>query len=593
MSLVQEQERFGSFLKWMWFELRAARQRVIRSGRNWRERFSSPHAERSDANRSAAWPIVVGKSITPLWTAQSAAETKRVAGKVQNLRIAAARLHGKVLAAHEVFSFWATVGAPRRWRGFVKGRELREGCLIASIGGGLCQLSNALHLAALEAGLEIVERHAHSKIIPGSVAATGRDATVFWNYKDLRFRASVPFVIDATLTATHLIVQFRTADSFSTPSPTENIQPDKARTLDTAEDCVECRHRACVYHPGVAAAPERTALLLDERWPEFDRWLRTQPLAATDIAFVPIDGSRRGRPGYAWLDGMKSRPAIREHPLLVLRRSWKSRHLKAQGAARQKALLAFDAKLAQAYARKIPYDCQRLIVSLNLLPHLASTGVLGGRHVTVLLNRSPLFLLHRQLDEAAAAYPTSPTIRDFRAPAALVEQERAALLRADLLLTPHAFVGEALRAQGFPPVVLLPWEMPKKALSHRPGKTVLFPASALARKGAYEVRAVCREMALPLAVLGKAMECDNFWGRDKIRYTDQGPALLDIGCVILPAYVEHQPRPLLLALASGVPVICSRACGIPEGTPGVALIDAGNEEQLRAHLAHYAPARLS
>jgi glycosyltransferase involved in cell wall biosynthesis len=96
-----------------------------------------------------------------------------------------------------------------------------------------------------------------------------------------------------------------------------------------------------------------------------------------------------------------------------------------------------------------------------------------------------------------------------------------------------------------------------------------------------------------LAVLGKAMECDNFWGRDKIRYTDQGPALLDIGCVILPAYVEHQPRPLLLALASGVPVICSRACGIPEGTPGVALIDAGNEEQLRAHLAHYAPARLS
>ena len=63
--------------------------------------------------------------------------------------------------------------------GFVAGRELREGCMVSSIGGGLCQLSNALYAAALEAGCEIVERHAHSKVVPGSLAERGLDATVF------------------------------------------------------------------------------------------------------------------------------------------------------------------------------------------------------------------------------------------------------------------------------------------------------------------------------------------------------------------------------------------------------------------------------
>ena len=68
------------------------------------------------------------------------------------------------------------------------GRELREGCLVPSIGGGLCQLSNALYDAALRAGLQVVERHRHTQVVPGSLAESDRDATVFWNYRDLRLR---------------------------------------------------------------------------------------------------------------------------------------------------------------------------------------------------------------------------------------------------------------------------------------------------------------------------------------------------------------------------------------------------------------------
>ncbi|HEY8943888.1 MAG TPA: VanW family protein [Polyangiaceae bacterium] len=528
---------------------------------------------------ASEWHEVLGESSSPLWTATSPAENKLVAGKVQNLRVAAARLDGRVVAAGETFSFWKAVGPPRRSRGFVSGRELREGCMIATVGGGLCQLSNALHLAALEAGMEIVERHAHTKAVPGSIAATGKDATVFWNYVDLRFRAPVPFVVEARLSATHLSVRFRAEHSLAR----QHVASIPSPNLETAEDCVTCHHHGCVYHPGSAAGTERTALLLDECWPEFDAWLAGQSLTASDIALVPLDGVRRKRKAYAWLQHKGTRPRIREHAWLVLQRSWESRRLRAQGAERQRALLAFDRALARAYASHTPINCRRLIVSLNLLPHLADT--LGGRHVTVLLNRSPLFLLHRRLDGAAALYPDSPTIADFRADDFLAEKERDSLARADRLITPHAWLADQLRREGFHRVELLPWAAAAPQ-PHTLGRRILFPASGLARKGAYEMRDVCRELGLPLAVLGCAQDYPGFWQGLDVTFVERGPDLFrDIACVVLPAHVEHQPRVLLSALASGVPIICSAECGVvTQDIAGLTLVPGGDRERLLANI---------
>src|SRR5215204_3852045 len=149
---------------------------------------------------------VIAESRTSLWTTHEAKEQILVIGKIQNLRIAMRNLNGLEINANEVFSFWRHVGRASRRKGYVAGRELREGCLIPSTGGGLCQLSNALYDAALQAGFEIIERHAHTQVIPGSLAEIGRDATVFWNYVDLRFRSSSPFRIEALMDASVLIV---------------------------------------------------------------------------------------------------------------------------------------------------------------------------------------------------------------------------------------------------------------------------------------------------------------------------------------------------------------------------------------------------
>jgi vancomycin resistance protein YoaR len=128
-------------------------------------------------------------------------------GKVQNLRVAAAAIDGIVVAPGETFSFWGAAGRATRAKGYVIGRELRQGCMIPTIGGGLCQLTNALSRIAHLAGMEIVERHSHSVHPEGFFIDGATDATVFWNYVDFRFRSPRPVRIGARLTETTLAVR--------------------------------------------------------------------------------------------------------------------------------------------------------------------------------------------------------------------------------------------------------------------------------------------------------------------------------------------------------------------------------------------------
>jgi vancomycin resistance protein YoaR len=143
----------------------------------------------------------------PIYTATDPREQELELGKVHNLRIAAAAIDGIVLQPGETFSFWTAAGRPGRSNGYVIGRELRQGCMIPSIGGGICQLTNALSRVAHRAGMEIVERHSHTLHPPGFFIDDTTDATVFWNYIDFRFRAAVAVRIGAKLTETALVVR--------------------------------------------------------------------------------------------------------------------------------------------------------------------------------------------------------------------------------------------------------------------------------------------------------------------------------------------------------------------------------------------------
>lgn len=524
---------------------------------------------------------VLAERRSALWTATDPGEWPLEDGKVENLRIAARKLDGLEFPAGATFSFWAQIGRPTRGQGFVDGREIREGCIVPAVAGGICQLSNALYEAALAAGLEIVERHPHSRIVPGSQAALGKDATVFWNYVDLRLRSDRPLRYEVHLTADELVVRLRGGAprhrhlTVLQDSPREHLE----------HDCHTCGQDECFRSaPPTAAqrsARERAAFLVDERWPEFDRHIQATRKPG-DLLLLPLDGNRLRRPRYAW---STAHLETVQHPRAALLRALHSRRLAAQGAARQRVLLAGDDRLAEAMAKSLPPPVRRLVVAQNLLPALWRSGALGGRRFEVLLTRLPLAELHARLDRAAAANPRSPTLADFRGEPWRVAAERAALAAAERVLTPHAelaalFPGRAER---------LPWAVP--AARHEPvprvisGKpTLAFPASTVGRKGAWELREALRGLGVDvhLWVAGRPLEGDEFWRGHDVSEGTAPPARPDL--VVLPAHVEHQPRALLSALARGIPVIASSACGLGD-LPGVTTVPAGDVAALRAALA--------
>jgi hypothetical protein len=527
-------------------------------------------------------PIVAGGrrlavSHSPLYANEAAAEQPLQAGKVQNLRVATRYLHGLVIPAGELFSFWAQVPRPTRRLGFVRGRELREGCVIASVGGGLCQLSNALYDAALTAGCAIVERHAHSRRLPGSMAALGRDATIFWNYVDLRFRPAVDCQLEVTLDRDRLTAALRALGSASAVSAAaeRNAPSLDVAAEDATGSCDSCGMTACFRNePAPARLPATgAAWLVDAWWPEHDAYLRERA-GPQDWLFTPLDSLRLGIGPYRW--NSAGFAAVRHAPWLVAARSWRSRRLARQGAERQRALLEMDAALVRHYARSLPFAATHLVVSQTLLPFLWRDGVLGGRSFDVLMTRLPLAALQATLDRAAQVWPQSPTLADFRADPALLEAESAALAAARRWITPHSHIAKLAGAKA----EKLAWQLPTAPPARPSGRSgVAFPASTLGRKGAYELRAIARELDLPLLLGGPVLEGRSFW--DRVRATPANRALLnDAAVVVLPAWLEDQPRRLLQAAAAGIPIIASDACGLG-GVPGMTLVPTGDMPALR------------
>ncbi|HVH97126.1 MAG TPA: VanW family protein [Enhygromyxa sp.] len=540
----------------------------------------------------------VAEDRSPLWNRDvDPREWPLELGKVENLRVAARSLDGLELEAEQLFSFWAQVGPPLRVRGFVPGRELREGCVMPGIGGGLCLLSNALFAAAKQAGLTIVERHPHSRRPPGSRAALGEDATVAWNYVDLRFVHDAPWRLEVELEAEALVVGIRRGFGDAPKHPPQNASrlggpPGPPATLrvatrsprigwsgDAGASCLSC-DQPCDFarKPDARARIDgRRTWLLDGVWPEYADYLHTHARADDRLA-VPIDGERLRLDRYAW-----PRVGTRvSFPIHTVVRSLRSRQLASQGPARQRALLDDERRLARAMADTLSPNDTELVVAQNLLPHLRRLGALGGRRVTVLMTRLPLVELQAQLDQAHRRWPQSPTLADFRADARLLEDEAHALELAVEIVTPHAGIAGCFADK----VTKLDWSLPaaraRPSRPRAPGPLRLWlPASTVGRKGVHELRVALREVGpCQLWVAGRELEGPRFWP-DALRVEHGSPGLERIDAVVLPAWIEHQPRELLRAVAAKVPVIASHACGLA-GLDGVRTIATGDVAELRA-----------
>lgn len=113
----------------------------------------------------------------------------------------------------------------------------------------------------------------------------------------------------------------------------------------------------------------------------------------------------------------------------------------------------------------------------------------------------------------------------------------------------------------------------------------------MGRKGIYELATALKGTTHKLLILGGARE----GGADPLAVLHHRRAsvseLAGSTALVLPAWIDHEPRLALLALASGIPVIASKAYGLPPH-PRLIQVDAGDVEALKNALAAAQAVRL-
>ena len=109
-----------------------------------------------------------------------------------NINLASKQI-GVKLKPGEYFRWSNIVGPASKEQGYLLGNVIIGNKMEQGYGGGVCQVSSTLYNAALEAGLEIVERHTHG--LPVAYVPPGKDTTVSYGFLDFVFKNNKPYEI--------------------------------------------------------------------------------------------------------------------------------------------------------------------------------------------------------------------------------------------------------------------------------------------------------------------------------------------------------------------------------------------------------------
>ncbi len=112
------------------------------------------------------------------------------ASRVYNINLAATRLSGILVKPGETFSFDNALGDVSSFTGYQQAYIIQNGRTVLGDGGGVCQVSTTFFRAILNAGLPVVERHAHAYRVGyyEEDSPPGIDATIYVPTVDLKFK---------------------------------------------------------------------------------------------------------------------------------------------------------------------------------------------------------------------------------------------------------------------------------------------------------------------------------------------------------------------------------------------------------------------
>jgi len=474
----------------------------------------------------AQYPFVIGEAIVALENESVAIERTLRLKKIHNQRQACRRINGTVLKSGEIFNFHRQLGpcwpAWSFFGGFFGGASL----------AGLLEMGSVLCAAAENAGLMIIDRAGGLRFAAPEVVS-GAEAVL----------------LETVMTPYELIVRVRSRRPQLKSFGSRPLQSTKRDTLgaQVSPDLHAKELSSHGFDPHI-----KTAALLDRFVPEFEAYLAGEVI---DLLFVPSGGHR-----YRWnVPSISLRKTAKWQTLKrAFKRSWHA------GENKVSAELWLNAaeSIALKYAKSLTYDVEHLIVMQDFLPFLWRAGVLQGRSFDVLLTRPPLSFVHLKLDQAQKLLPNAKVLSEYRAPRELVRAESEALVFAERVITAHEEF-----ARLYPNLRKLRWiesNIEPTAEVRRP-RYLLLPSPLRTCDGAQAALAVAEKLGMKLLVVGDDPE-DLAVGLSFVDFVERREIPWhEVAVVVHPTLFESWPRLHLHALALGIPVLASEACGLLEG----------------------------
>jgi len=126
--------------------------------------------------------------------------------RIHNIKIGSSKFNGVLIEPGKEFSFNKILGEVGPAQGYLPELVIKENKTVPEYGGGICQVSTTMFRAAVNSGMEILERRPHAYPVQ-YYNPQGFDATVYSPSPNLRFRNNSPG---------HLLIQTKIEGSYLT-----------------------------------------------------------------------------------------------------------------------------------------------------------------------------------------------------------------------------------------------------------------------------------------------------------------------------------------------------------------------------------------
>jgi len=176
------------------------------------------------------------------------------AARATNLTVASGYLNNQVILPDEIFSTCRALRPRTEENGYVTAGQILNGEPDSGVGGGICQISSTLYMAALHAELPIHERRNHSLMVGYMAPAT--DAAIAQGHIDLKFQnnSSYPMLVESILTGNRHVVNIygkETRPSERNVSFRGVLVEHRAQEDKIIEDDLMPQGKALIEFPGI------------------------------------------------------------------------------------------------------------------------------------------------------------------------------------------------------------------------------------------------------------------------------------------------------------------------------------------------------